>query len=105
MKTELTRKQNFGTNLSGNLLGEPEYKYHLTFWDNVNHRKDNIKHTGYSFRGNVLWKSISNMFYKEDKRRNILMALEVAITHLIDSVKMIKKTKNWVLEKNYVDFN
>lgn len=105
MKTELIRQETFGKNLSGNILGESEYKYYLTFWDAVKHRKDNILHQGYDFRGNVLWKTLSNMFYKEDKRRNILTAIEVCITHLIDSVKMIKKTYNWVMPKSYVNFN
>ena len=105
MKTELVRQKTFGTNLSGNILGEQEYKYYLTFWDSVNHRKDNILHQGYSFRGNVLWKTLSNMFYKEDKRRNILMALEVCITYLIDQVKMIKKSYNFTFDKNYNSFN
>jgi len=105
MKTELIRQQTFGKNLSGKVLGDPEYNYHITFWESVKHRKDNILYTGYSYRGNVLWKSLSNIFYKEDKRRNILMALEVCVTYLIDSVKMIKKTYNYALSKNYVDFN
>lgn len=105
MKTELVRNKTLGTNLSGNVLGEPDYNYHVTFWESVKHRKDDIKHKGYSFRGNVLWKSISNIFYKENKRRDILMAIEVCIVFLIDSVKTIKKTYNYALDKNYRDFN
>lgn len=104
-KTELTRQNTFGTNLSGNILGNDEYRYYLNFFDSVKHRKDNILHQGYVFRGNVLWKSLSNMFYKESKRRDILMAIEVCVTYLIDSVKIIKKTFNWALDKNYVYFN
>lgn len=98
-------EKTYGKNLSGNNLSQREFSYRFNFSENLRHRNDSRLHEGYSFRGNVIWNSVSNTFYKEDKRKGILNAIEVAIVHLIDSVKDIKKTFNWVIDKDVVEFN
>lgn len=75
------------------------------FWDSVNHRKDNIKHTGYDYRGKVLRNSLSKLLYLDPKREVILDTYDTILTHLIDKVKHIKKAFNYTLEKEYRDFN
>lgn len=71
----------------------------------LEHRNDKILHVGYDYRGNVLKRSLSKIFFIEKKRASILEKIEIIIDYLIDHVKHIKKAYNYTLEKNYRDFN
>lgn len=71
----------------------------------LEHRNDNIPDTGYEYRGMVLRNTISKSFFLEFKRRSILDQYEILIDWLIDQVKSIKKAYNFMLEKDYRDFN
>ncbi len=76
-----------------------------SFWNKVRHRNDNIKNTGFDYRGNILNKSLSNVFFLEPKREVLLGAIDGVLSWLVDHIKMIKKTVNWTLPKYYRDFN
>jgi len=95
---------NYSKNKLDNQKGPEFYnKFSHTYY--INHRNDNIGHTGYNFLGNVLTNSLSKIFFIEDKRDGILMKLERCINFMIDSVKTIKKSYNWTLEKSWRNFN
>lgn len=78
---------------------------YTSFWNQVRHRNDNIKNTGFDYRGQILKKSLSNVFFLEAKREVILSAYDEIITWMVDHIKIIKKTFNWTLPKYYRDFN
>ena len=76
------------------------------FWNRVKHRSDNIKYTGFNYRdGQVLRKSLSNVLYLDEKRGAILDYYSEVLEWIIDHIKMIKKTYNYILPKYYRDFN
>lgn len=78
---------------------------YLNFREQVRHRNDILLHRGFPYQGQVLKKSLSSALYLEDKRKNILEALEGPISFIIDNVKHIKKAYNWSLERTFTAFN
>ncbi len=76
-----------------------------TIWERISHRHDSIKYIGFDYRGNILKKTISPIFYNDPKRAAILQYIENILSHLVDHIKMIKKSYNWAVPKNYRDFN
>jgi hypothetical protein len=76
-----------------------------TFWENVVHRNDDIKHVGYDFRGNIFRKTLSNIFFNDRKRMAILLNMDDVYSYLVDHIKYIKKSAAWVFPKQYRDFN
>jgi len=77
----------------------------MSFRDSVRHRKDDLKHRGYDYRGNIFKNSLSSAFFLEEKRSSILLRMETMLIFLIDQVKHIKKTFHYAHEKNFRDFN
>jgi hypothetical protein len=76
-----------------------------TFWQQLEHRQDSKKYVGYDFRGNIFRNVLSNVFFNDNKRTAILLYLDDVYSYLIDSIKMIKKARNYALPKYYRDFN
>lgn len=75
------------------------------FNNKLKHRNDVLLHRGYKYQGNILKKTLSHALYLEEVRKSILEKLEEPLSSLVDSVKMIKKTFYWALEKDYTEFN
>ena len=76
-----------------------------TIWEIIESRQNSSLYCGFDYRGNILKKTLSSVFYNEKKRAAILEFLDDILSTLVDQVKMIKKTYNFVIEKNYRDFN
>ena len=96
----------FNKNYSDNDLDNAEvYKERLSPNWYINHRNDIILHTGFDYRGRILKRSLSGSMYLETKRAGILNEIEKVLVFLVDSIKNIKKSYNWCLDKNYRDFN
>jgi len=76
-----------------------------SFRNKLLHRNDKILHQGFDYRGKILSKSLSNVFYLDPKRQVILDYMDEALTYMIDHIKQIKKSFNWTLPKYYRDFN
>lgn len=96
----------YNQNYSGNTLDENisyvEKHPHEYY---INHRNDIIGHLGFDYRGNILKRSLSSAMFLEKKRKGLLGELEKILVYLVDSIKHIKKSYNWALEKDYRDFN
>jgi hypothetical protein len=78
---------------------------YLSFWNRVRHRNDHILHVGFDYRGKILQKTLSNVFFLEAKREVLIESMDNVLSWMIDHIKMIKKTFNWTLPKYYRDFN
>ena len=77
----------------------------INFKQQLRHRKDVLLHRGFPYQGQVLYKSLSGALYLEEKRKNILTKLEEPIAFIIDSIKIIKRSYNWTLETDFINFN
>ncbi len=76
------------------------------FWYGVKHRNDKILHVGYDYHnGNLLRRSLSNVLYLDEKRGAILDYMSEHFEALVDMIKHVKKTFNFTLDKDYIDFN
>jgi len=78
-------------------------KHNLKYF--LNHRKDILLHRGFDYRGHILEKSLSGSLYLEENRKNILKKLELPISHIVDSIKYIKKCYNWRFDLDFNEFN
>lgn len=76
-----------------------------TLSEYLNTRKNVIRNAGYDYRNNVFGRTLSNLFYTDQKRTEILDRFEPILSFLIDFVKHIKKTANYNIPKWYRDFN
>ena len=68
-------------------------------------RENKVKHAGFDFRGKVLQRSLSALLYSEPKRAAILDSFEPILAFLIDSIKHVRKFRNYHIPKFYRDFN
>ena len=71
----------------------------------LSHRNDKIKNIGYDYRKGILKKCLSGVFYLESKRQTILNKFDKLFIFMADHIKSIKKSYNYMLPKNYRDFN
>ena len=60
---------------------------------------------GFDYRGKLYEKSVSQLVLADDKRKSIIQKMDALITHLIDSVKNIKKTYVYSVSRNSRDIN
>lgn len=60
---------------------------------------------GFDYREKLMKKSISNFFYGEKKRESIIKKMEKLIVYMIDSVKEIKKTFVYSVNRNSRNIN
>ena len=68
-------------------------------------RNDKINHTGFNYEGLIFRRSISSYQYEESTKADILDKLDTLMFHMVESIKMIKKTVNYSLRKDYTKFN
>jgi len=71
----------------------------------IKHRKDVLLNRGYQYSGNILKRTLSPALFLEDKRSNILGKFEEYICFLINSIKHIKKSYYWTVEKDDLFIN
>ena len=68
-------------------------------------RKDNITHTGFDYEGEIFRRTLSSYQYGEPTKAEILDNLDAMMFHQVESIKMIKKSVNYALRKDYTKFN
>jgi hypothetical protein len=70
-----------------------------------NHRLDNLKNRGFNYKGKQIKKSISHYILEDPIKNEIINSWESLIFELTERTKMIKKTFNYTIEKNFTKFN
>jgi len=68
-------------------------------------RNNKLLYRGYDYHGKVLYRTLSNVLFSDEKRTKILLKISELLEYLIDSVKNIKKSYYYVFDKNDIDFN
>ncbi len=91
-------------NLSDNYLDIP-IQEERDFWYNIFNRNNNIKHVGFNYKGRMLKRSLSGMFWLETKRESILKKFEDIVFNMVENVKEIKKSMNYIFSNKYTKFN
>ncbi len=64
------------------------------------HTFDDYKNLGFEYKNYILRKTLSSLFYLDEKRAGILDKIQEMIYELIESVKIIKKFRNYAVKKN-----
>lgn len=104
-KNELSDDELFQEkNRSDNYLDIPtndEYN----FWYNIYNRNNNIKHVGFNYKGRILKRTLSGVFWLENKREMILNKFDEILYNMVEHVKDIKRSMNYILDKKYNKFN
>jgi hypothetical protein len=60
---------------------------------------------GFDYRGKLYEKSISPLILADKKRNSIISKMDKLMVFLVDSVKNIKKTFNYAVQRNSRDIN
>ena len=63
-------------------------------------RKTRLRNLGYDYRGKIMSRSLSSIIYLNENVEGFLKYIEDIMTHLIYSVKHIKKKVNFLVDKN-----
>lgn len=81
------------------------HKTRPSYFNISNHRLDDIKNTGYDYKGKQFKNSLSKYLYEDPEKEAILEFFENMIYFLTEYVKMIKKSVNYAIDKNVTKFN
>jgi hypothetical protein len=87
---------------------EPRKGSYLTresYYQYMIHVQDDIKNTGFDWRGQLFDKSISRYILSDTKRSLILGEIQKLLVYTIDKVSMIKKAMNYTVDKKYKYLN
>lgn len=68
----------------------------------ANHILDYSSNYGYDYHGNVFKKSVSSIIFDSASRLKIMYLYEVLVCYIIDSIKMIKKCRNYAIDKKSI---
>lgn len=81
-----------------------KYKYanRESYFDIAEHTRDEIKNYGYDYHGKLFRKSVSGLYFEDEKKERIFEVFDNLISYVIDQVKMIKKFRNYALEKKHI---
>jgi len=60
---------------------------------------------GFDYRGKLYEKSVSSLVLADEKRKSIVSKMDELMVFLVDSVKNIKKTFNYAVQRNSRDIN
>jgi len=80
-------------------------KTRTSYFQISEHRLDEIKNTGYDYKGKQFKNSLSKYIYEDPIKEGILEYFENMIYFLTEYVKMIKKSVNYAIDKNVTKFN
>ena len=61
---------------------------------------DDYRNLGYKYKGRILRHSVSGLFYVDPRKTRILDKLEELLYTMIEDVKMIKKFRNFAIDKD-----
>ncbi len=66
---------------------------------------DNYKNLGFDYKGNLFKKSVSSLFYTDERKIGILNEFEKMMYELVEQVKTIKKFRNFAIKKDSHNIN
>lgn len=76
----------------------------VSYYDISEHIVDDIKNYGFDYQGKLFEKSVSNLYFQDPKKSRILALFDGMMSHVIDRIKLIKKFRNYAMDKNYTKF-
>lgn len=86
-------------------MGYRNVKKFKNILENIRHRHDDLKYRGYDYHGKVFRRTLSSIYFSDEKRSKFLDKLDEIFCFVIDYVKMIKKSYFYVFDKDYIKFN
>jgi len=84
---------------------ENDYANRTSYFEIVENRNNENLQLGYDYRETLMEKSLSNYFFGDTKRINIIKEFNSLMVYLIDSVKNIKKTFVYSVPRNSRNIN
>lgn len=76
-----------------------------SLYDIAKRRKDYLLNLGYDYKQKIFQRTMSEYIFSDPRRYNFLNYLERIIQQLFDTVKHIKKQKNYTIDKNDTRYN
>jgi len=81
-----------------------KYKYvnRDSYFDVAEHIVDDVKNTGFDYHGQLFRKSVSSIYFNDNKKAAILTVFDGMMSYIIDQIKMIKKFRSYAIKKNNI---
>ena len=71
----------------------------------IDHRKDDLKNTGYDYKNNIFKRTLSNVMFGNPTTAEFLTYLQKQIVLMFESVLLVRNLYNWTVDKYYDKFN
>jgi len=84
---------------------ENDYANRMSYFEIVENRSNKNLQLGYDYQETLMEKSLSNYFFGDTKRINIIKEFNSLMVYLIDSVKNVKKTFMYSIPRNSRNIN
>jgi len=84
---------------------EKDYANRMSYFEIVENRSNKNLQLGYDYQETLMEKSLSNYFFGDTKRINIIKEFNSLMVYLIDSVKNVKKTFMYSIPRNSRNIN
>jgi hypothetical protein len=84
---------------------ENDYANRTSYFEIVENRSNENLQLGYDYQETLMEKSLSNYFFGDTKRINIIKEFNSLMVYLIDSVKNVKKTFVYSVPRNSRNIN
>jgi hypothetical protein len=79
-----------------------KYANRQSYFEVAEHTRDNIRNYGFDYHGKLFQRSVSKVYFDDEKKSGILSVFDGMISYIIDYIKMIKKSRNYAVKKTHV---
>jgi hypothetical protein len=79
-----------------------KYANRQSYFEVAEHTRDNIRNYGFDYHGKLFQRSVSKVYFDDEKKSGILSVFDDMISYIIDYIKMIKKSRNYAVKKTHV---
>jgi hypothetical protein len=78
---------------------------HLKEYWYVNHRNDDLKHTGFDYENNLFRKLFSGLMFDNPKLNEFLTKLQEMVVLMLESTLVVRNFWNYTVDKYYNKHN
>lgn len=71
----------------------------------IDHRNDQLKHTGYDYQTHLFKKTLSNVMFNNPKMNEFLSKLQHLTIYMIESTLIVRNLYNYTVSKYYNNHN
>ncbi|MCK9574574.1 MAG: hypothetical protein WC979_01570 [Candidatus Pacearchaeota archaeon] len=79
-----------------------KYANRPSYFEVAEHFQDDVQNYGFDYHGKLFERSISKIYFDDPRKTGILQSFDDLLSYVIDSIKYIKKFRNYAINKNHI---